>query len=69
MTLVVVVAMSSAGSKQPIPTILEDIPETPLLPCPPLFFRAIFWKNKREFRGCWFDFEKWPFSTIRSLLT
>ncbi len=48
MTLVVVVAMSSAGSKQPIPTILEDIPETPLLPCPPLFFRAIFWKNKRS---------------------
>ncbi len=48
MTLVVVVAMSSAGSKQPIPTILEDIPETPLLPCPPLFFRAIVWNNKRS---------------------
>ena len=48
MTVVVVVAVSSAGSKQPIPTILEDIPETLLLPCPPLFFRAIFWKNKRS---------------------
>ncbi len=47
MTLVVVVAMSSAWSKQTIPTILEDIPETPHLPCPPLFFLAIFGKNKR----------------------
>ncbi len=55
--------MSSAGSKWPISTDLEDIPETLHQPGPSFSFpQQSFGKTnvvRRSFQHCWF--QKWPF--------